>query len=178
MSEEEEIVEEEILQMYGSAEHEKLLSSASFQLPILSLKRVEPICLEEGNTAQKAMDVMLRHKIGCMLITKNNKLTGIITEGDLARKIVGEKRNASALHVEMLMTKNPETKHPNDTLALVLNEMVLGGYRHVPIVDENDIPIAVVSVSDIMRYLISFFSEEILNLPPKQIDSTSEREGA
>ncbi|MBM4165772.1 MAG: CBS domain-containing protein [Ignavibacteria bacterium] len=178
MSEEEEIIEEEIQQLYGTTERTIVLNAESFQLPILSLKRIEPVCLEEGNTVQYAMELMIRHNIGCMLITKNKKISGIITEGDIARLIVGAKKHAETLNVEDIMTNNPETKHANDSLAFVLNEMVLGGYRHVPLVDENDIPLAVISVSDIMRYLVSFFSEEILNLPPKHIETTNEREGA
>jgi CBS domain-containing protein len=76
------------------------------------------------------------------------------------------------------MTANPEAFQPDDSIAYVLNAMSVGGYRHVPVVDEQKIPLAVISVRDIVSFIIEHFPEEVLNLPPEPIRSTEQREGA
>ncbi len=178
MAEDEEMLEEEMYQMFVESERSTVISASAFEKEVITLKRINPISVEEGITAQDAMDSMLKHKIGCMLVVKKGKLTGIITEGDIARRIVGAKKDALKVNVENIMTQNPECQEPDASIAFVLNAMVVGGYRHIPIVDKKLSPVAVISVNDIMRYLVSFFSEEILNLPPKPILRTKDREGA
>ena len=44
--------------------------------------------------------------------------------------------------------------------------MYVGGFRHVPIVDDSMIPIGLISISDIISVIADFFSMEIINLPP------------
>jgi CBS domain-containing protein len=57
--------------------------------------------------------------------------------------------------------------------------MANGGYRHIPIVDDRYQPIGMVSVLDIMTYLVEHFPQEILTLPPRPIrDAMKAREGA
>jgi len=76
------------------------------------------------------------------------------------------------------MTAKVEGFQPEDSVAYVLNAMHVGGYRHVPVVDETGKPLAVVSVKDIVGFLIEHFSEDILNLPPAPMRKTEQREGA
>ena len=52
-------------------------------------------------------------------------------------------------------------------LAWVLNLMAVGGFRHVPIVDEHRRPVAVFSVKHIVERLVEFFPNDVLNLPPR-----------
>jgi CBS domain-containing protein len=50
------------------------------------------------------------------------------------------------------MTRNPETVSLNDSLALALQKMDVGGYRHLPVVEDGK-PVGVISVRDMMRHL-------------------------
>jgi CBS domain-containing protein len=50
------------------------------------------------------------------------------------------------------MTPNPETVGPNDTVAFAMQKMDIGGYRHLPVV-EDGIPIGIISVRDLMRHI-------------------------
>jgi CBS domain-containing protein len=50
------------------------------------------------------------------------------------------------------MTRNPETVEPNDTLAVALHKMDVGGYRHLPIV-EGERPVGIISVRDVSRHI-------------------------
>jgi CBS domain-containing protein len=58
-----------------------------------------------------------------------------------------------------------------------MNSMHVGGYRHVPVVNDKNIPLAVVSVKDIIGFIVENFSEEILNLPPKPLRDASREDG-
>ncbi|MCX7700262.1 MAG: CBS domain-containing protein, partial [Gemmataceae bacterium] len=50
--------------------------------------------------------------------------------------------------------------------AYALNMMSVGGYRHLPVVDRDGRPVAVLSVRDIVDYLVQLYPEDVLNLPP------------
>jgi CBS domain-containing protein len=52
------------------------------------------------------------------------------------------------------MTKDPVREQPEASLAFALSVMSHGGFRHVPIVDHEDIPIGIVSVKDVVDYFV------------------------
>ena len=66
-----------------------------------------------------------------------------------------------------------------DSVAHALNKMSLGGYRHIPLVDSAQVPVGVISVKDIVNYVVRFFPKSVMNLPtlPRQ-NVAREREGA
>ena len=64
------------------------------------------------------------------------------------------------------MTRDPETLPVDARIAWALNMMSIGGFRHVPVVDREGRPTAVVAVRDIVELLVESFPAEILNLPP------------
>ena len=63
------------------------------------------------------------------------------------------------------MTPSPETLRPKDSVAYALNKMSVGRIRHVPLVDDDGRPAGMISVRDIVDFLVEVFPEEILNLP-------------
>ncbi|MGZ0171150.1 MAG: CBS domain-containing protein, partial [Planctomycetales bacterium] len=76
-------------------------------------------------------------------------------------------------------TPDPQALRSTDELVYALNLMSVGGYRHVPIVDETGRPVAVVSMRDIVEHIVSQFPDEVLKLPPSPDRSiTQNREGA
>jgi hypothetical protein len=48
-----------------------------------------------------------------------------------------------------------------------MNKMHVGGFRHVPIVDENGKPLHVLSLRAVLRYFIEQFGSQVVNLPPE-----------
>jgi CBS domain-containing protein len=72
------------------------------------------------------------------------------------------------------MTAEPECLRDDQTIADVLQMMSVGGFRHVPIVDADGRPVHVVSVRDVVEFLVEAFPREVLN---RGSDRTSEREG-
>lgn len=174
-----EYINDELKEMYEEPKREfRTLTTDTLRAPIRRLALGEPAVLKVGSTVQQAIKMMQEKHIGCVLITKSGKITGIFTERDLLMKIIGKDKKLTASKVEDFMTPEPETLQRDDMIAFAMNMMHVGGYRHIPIVDDQNTPVAVVSVKDILDYLSRFFPQEVLNLPPRPIRRTENREGA
>jgi CBS domain-containing protein len=105
------------------------------------------------------------------MVVEDQTVVGILTEHDLLTKLIGLDLNPEEARVEELMTKDPECVRPDDTVAFALNLMHIGRYRHIPIVDEENRPLGILSVKDIVNHLVHHFEEEILSEVPKEVDS-------
>lgn len=142
------------------------------------------ITLAPNVSVTDAMRVMQREHRGCVLVTDDgtsrSKLTGIFTERDVLFRVVDKGRNPAALPIGDVMTPDPETLPVRATVAYVLNKMSVGGFRHVPVVDEEHRPACVISVRDVVNFLVDAFPREVLNLPMDTVASinTRTREGA
>ena len=93
---------------------------------------------------------------GALLITQKGKLTGIITERDLVRRVISQKRDIKCLTAGQVMTAQPETLTAEDPIAFALNLMHLGHYRHIPLVDEENEPVGIITSKDIIKYISQF----------------------
>ena len=98
------------------------------------------------------------------MITKNGKLAGIITERDILNKVIGKMDDFRKRPVTDAMTPDPLRLMPGDMIAYVMNNMHVGGYRHVPIVNEKDEPISIISIKDVMTFILDYFPEDITNI--------------
>ena len=145
-------------------------------LGVLPVQR--PIVFPPGATVTEAMRAMQREHRGCVLVTDDgtmsSKLIGIFTERDVLFRVVDQGRNPATLPLGELMTAEPECVRDDQTIAEVLRMMSVGGFRHVPIVDADGRPVHVVSVRDVVEFLVEAFPREVLN---RGGDRTSEREG-
>ena len=149
-----------------------------FSQPISILEPAEPICVANGTPLDEIIEVLQGNKIGCALVTQHGKLVGIITERDFAFKILGKDIDLESEIVDSFMTRDPETLSNNDPVAFALNRMKMGGYRHVPLVNEQDEPTGIISVKDVVHWIVDEFPNEILNLPPAPSNYSTTREGA
>jgi CBS domain-containing protein len=126
-----------------------------------------------------AVALMKEHGTGCVLVQVDHKLVGIFTERDVLFRVVGSKLDPARIPVADVMTPDPETLTLKDELAWVLNLMAVGGFRHVPIVDEDGRPVGVLSVKHIVERMVEFFPKDVLTLPPHPgKDIVRTREGA
>jgi len=93
---------------------------------------------------------MHRDGIDCLLVTEDGRLAGIFTDRDAILKMAG--RGLEHRPVRDLMTPDPVILRHDDTIAVAINKMAVGGFRHVPIVEGSQ-PIAVVSARDVFRHI-------------------------
>lgn len=149
-----------------------------FKESIRALHPPVPICVPSGTPVRAAIRAMQERKIGCILVTQGEQLAGIFTDRDITRHIAGRTIDLDTVPIDSYMSKNPESLRPHHPIAFAMNRMSLGGYRHVPIVDEHERPVGIISVKDIVNHLVERFPQEIYNLPPEPDVHPSAREGA
>jgi CBS domain-containing protein len=116
----------------------------------------EPLTVPPSTTLAECIRLMQQRRVGSILITgPNGKVQGIFTERDCLMKVVGAVPSLEAVTVADFMTKNPFRERPEASLAFALNLMSNGGFRHVPIVDQDDIPIGIISVKDVVEHIVN-----------------------
>ena len=162
------------------SDHRKFLDELMLGKTVSNIKhRKPPVCVGVGETVATAVEKMKNYKIGCVLICENKKLVGILTERDLLKRILGTNKDIEKVKVEEIMTADPEYLSPNDSLVFALNKMGVGGFRHLPLVDENRIPVGQLSIRHIVWYIVDFYSQIIMNIPPEPGKNiANSREGA
>jgi len=140
------------------------IREAILETPISDLPLRDPILVCYTSSVADAVRNMNDHHTGCVLVEKDGKLIGIFTERDVLTKDFF-RADSHTVPVESVMTPNPETLEPEDSIAFALNKMSVGGYRHIPIVDGAK-PVGVLSVRDVVDFLVDLFPSDVLNLPP------------
>ena len=137
--------------------------------PVTALPVRPAIVLSATDTVTEAMRAMQREHRGCVMVTDDgstrSKLIGIFTERDVLLRIVDRGKNPATLPLAEVMTPEPEVLSIKSPVAYVLNKMSVGGFRHVPVVDDEHRPAFVVSVRDVVEYLVEAFPREILTIP-------------
>ena len=89
---------------------------------------------------------------GSVVVTENGKLAGIVTERDLMRRVVAEDKNPHDLTLSDVMTPNIKTARESDEVTDSLRRMSQGKFRHLPIVDDNDNVVGLVSQGDFVAF--------------------------
>lgn len=163
----EDIFDEEQQIAAKRADDEARLAAVGLQHSIGELLTLQPaVTCAPTTSLRQAIEAMLHARIGCILVTDQRRLVGVFTERDVLTKVVMPAVDLDQQQVGALMTADPECLSREDELVYALNQMSVGGYRHVPIIDEQGYPIGVVSMRDIVDHLASLFPQEVLNLPP------------
>ena len=155
-----------------------LNNAVSINDPISKFGLNPPLIVEVGTSLKNALVLLQKEEKNCLLVLEDEKLIGILTERDILLKVTGKGYDLSIVTVDEFMTKSPEYLSIEDPLAYALNKMHVGGFRHVPIIDDSRKPVGLISISDIISTIADYFSREIINLPPidKIVDSEM-REG-
>jgi CBS domain-containing protein len=141
------------------------------------LRPTSPLQVSPEQTVAEAVALMQQARVGCVLVCEADKLRGIFTERDLVRRVLAEPGRL-ALPVAEVMTRDPATVHPKQAIGVAVKLMVDGGYRHLPVVDENGKAVGILSVKRIVHYLVEHFPGTVYNLPPNPGLVQHEREGA
>lgn len=133
---------------------------------IASLPLTRPVTVESGSSVGGLIDEVQRKNVGCVLVSEQGKLVGIITERDVLLKIVARDVPNTAV-VDEYMTSNPVTLTMGHSIGDAVNLMNERNFRHIPVVDATGEPRGIVSVKDIINLIAESFPEKVLNLPPR-----------
>jgi len=154
------------------------VESALFTETLSNVTTQLPLVIDASATLGEIIDRMRNESRGCALITESGRLVGIFTERDVLMRVAGRPIDFERATVREYMTRHPVTLSSDCSVAFVLNRMLIEGFRHIPLVDEQGRPTGVVSMRQLIEYLSDFFNRDLLNLPPEPRASFRTREGA
>lgn len=121
---------------------------------IAALNPKVPITIDAGSSLARAIRQMNRHNIGCLLVTdQEDRLTGIFTERDVLMRVAGQVDDLAGGTVGAYMTPTPVALKADLPIAQALHIMSIHGFRHLPLVDEENRPTGIVSFRDVVGYL-------------------------
>lgn len=115
----------------------------------------EPLLVQEDASLADVLQVLKGNKVGCVIVTnEDGMMTGIFSERDVVLKLNHHDLRLHETDISQLMTPKPQSAKLTTTLAFALNMMSQGGYRHIPIIDDEGCPIGIISVKDIVDYIV------------------------
>ena len=112
----------------------------------------DPVCCRPDDMALKVAQMMKRENIGPVPVIENEqtrKLVGIVTDRDLALKIVAEGHDAKSTRVEAVMTRKLVTCHAEDDLQKALDAMAEHQLRRLPVVDADNKIVGIIAQADV-----------------------------
>ncbi len=110
-----------------------------------------PEAVEATADVNEAIRTMHEKAIDCVLVTDGGRLVGIFTDRDAVLKVGGLERQGRPIGT--LMTRDPVVLRHDETIAVAINKMAVGGFRHIPIVEDGR-PTGVVTARDVFRHLV------------------------
>ena len=126
---------------------------------ILSAKSRPLVTATVEMTIPEAMRLLLTHKISCLPVLSQAKLVGIVSDKDIFALVHREPDTFRERKVWDIMTENVMTALPDDEIYQVAAIMTRNRFRHMPIV-ENDNVIGLVSIGDIVKAQLDSMSDE------------------
>jgi CBS domain-containing protein len=117
-----------------------------------AIAAAEPTAVSPTESAERAISLMHAEGIDSLLVMHEGHLVGIFTERDALLKLADKKLDA--FDVRDVMTRDPVVLRPEDSLAVAIHKMAVGGFRHIPVMD-GDRPVAVVAAPDIFRHVLA-----------------------
>lgn len=145
-------------------EHQYGVVDSSFLCrPVSTLDPSEPLTVRESSSVDEVMLLLKNNRVGCVLVVNDeDKLVGIFSERDFVIKVYGTEGEHET-PISKHMTPNPITVAPDETIAYAMNLMSQGGFRHLPLVDDQNYPIGIVSVKDAIDQISSSFLDDLLD---------------
>jgi len=118
------------------------------------------ICVEPNSTVREAMQLIVKKKIGALLVQENKqKLVGIITERDILWHMFDIGETVFDKMVEDIMTRKVIVGIPDDDIEVAEQFMTFNRFRHLPVV-ESDKVVGLISIGDLVKSQIGSLKVE------------------
>lgn len=111
-----------------------------------------PVTVTPDTPLDVAIARMHEAETDCVLVIANDRLVGIFTDRDAVVKAAGKR--LESFHVRDFMTPDPVVLRHDDPIAVAIHKMAIGGFRHIPIVEDGR-PTGVVTARDVFHHLAS-----------------------
>ena len=130
---------------------------------ILQKKGPVIIYIKGNTTVLDALKVLSEKNIGALLVMEDGQLVGIFSERDYARKIILKGKASADTLISEIMTENPFTIQPDDSLETCMAIMSEKHIRHLPVVKDGMVA-GMISIGDVVTAIIQSQKETIDHL--------------
>jgi CBS domain-containing protein len=124
------------------------------------INQQETYLADFGQTVLDVARAMVERNIGAVPVIRDGLLVGIFSERDLMRRVVVEGRDPGATRVEVVMTEDPLTVTPDETLETCMVLMRRHGFRHLPVCEGKKLR-GIVSLRDILLHDLNEKDHEV-----------------
>ena len=130
---------------------------------ILSQKSREIFSVSPDAMVLEAVTMMDERNVGALLVMKGDQLVGMLSERDYTRKVMLRGKRSADTKVSEIMSTSLTVAHPNEGVEECLRVMTDKRFRHLPVL-EGDKVVGVISIGDLVKYVISCQSAAIAHL--------------
>jgi CBS domain-containing protein len=121
---------------------------------ILETKGNTVYSIHPDRSVYDALELLEEKNLGCLVVVESEKLIGVFTERDYARKVVLKGKSSKETLVREIMTEQPIVVNPSTSVEVCMQLMTEKFIRHLPVM-ENGRLIGLVSIGDLVRMIIS-----------------------
>ena len=117
------------------------------------IARQQPLEVRPATSVREVIAHLRDSDQGCAVVVEGGRVIGVFTERDLLNRVTAQRERALDRPVAELMTPDPVLLREDDSILVAINKMGIGGFRHIPLVDENRALRGVLSGRDILSYV-------------------------
>ncbi len=144
------------LENYDPKQYDDPIEKAIAEKPISNLRSRPFVAVVPETTVSEAVKRLAAEHVSCLLVAEDGKLVGIFTDREVLHKVAFAE-NLDSILIRDIMTADPVFVYEDDPVAAALCVMAASGYRHVPVVDQEEKLSGIISPQRVTNYLTKHF---------------------
>jgi CBS domain-containing protein len=120
---------------------------------ILRAKGNKILSISPDICVYNALEIMVENNVSSLVVVEDEKLVGIFTERDYARKVILKGKSSKETAIGEIMSVNVITVTPDSTIDECMQLMTGKFIRHLPVLEHGKM-VGIVSIGDVVKYII------------------------